>query len=220
MPYVCIYNKYQSLLYANISAATHCLHKKHLITSKKYRIYLRIWYHRTLFAVNKVFLLCIVSNCIFIVFFFFTYPFLLSSLSSFSTFVPTFRFGACIPLSSLLFRRRFPCGKLPATTVNWSIFFIFINSHDFYALFFNKSTMTKSNITSNLICCRPPKTHQKKEKRNGRRATLFSSLFYCLARYSICPCSSKWRTSLILFCPSTNTTVGVYVTASSSCIQA
>lgn len=219
MPYVCIYNKYQSLLYANISAATHCLHKKHLITSKKYRIYLRIWYHRTLFAVNKVFLLCIVSNCIFIVFFF-TYPFLLSSLSSFSTFVPTFRFGACIPLSSLLFRRRFPCGKLPATTVNWSIFFIFINSHDFYALFFNKSTMTKSNITSNLICCRPPKTHQKKEKRNGRRATLFSSLFYCLARYSICPCSSKWRTSLILFCPSTNTTVGVYVTASSSCIQA
>lgn len=223
---LCMYlYQYPSLQYMDISAATHCLHKKHLITSKKYRIYLRIWYHRTLFAVNKVFLLCIVSNCIFIVFFFFTYPFLLSSLSSFSTFVPTFRFGACIPLSSLLFRRRFPCGKLPATTVNWSIFFIFINSHDFYALFFNKSTMTKSNITSNLICLQPPETPKKKNR--GKVAVQTFPLFFFTAlpvtryaRYSICPCSSKWRTSLILFCPSTNTTVGVYVTASSSCIQA
>lgn len=68
---LCMYlYQYPSLQYMDISAATHCLHKKHLITSKKYRIYLRIWYHRTLFAVNKVFLLCIVSNCIFIVFFF------------------------------------------------------------------------------------------------------------------------------------------------------
>lgn len=69
---LCMYlYQYPSLQYMDISAATHCLHKKHLITSKKYRIYLRIWYHRTLFAVNKVFLLCIVSNCIFIVFFFY-----------------------------------------------------------------------------------------------------------------------------------------------------
>lgn len=45
-------------------------HKKYLLTAKKYRIYLRTWYHRDIFSVNKVFLLCIVSVCIFIVFFF------------------------------------------------------------------------------------------------------------------------------------------------------
>lgn len=86
---LCMYlYQYPSLQYMDISAATHCLHKKYLITSKKYRIYLRIWYHRTLFAVNKVFLLCIVSNCIFIVFFFFyisvfiVFPFFLQHICS------------------------------------------------------------------------------------------------------------------------------------------
>lgn len=131
-------------------------HKKYLLTAKKYRIYLRTWYHRDIFSVNKVFLLCIVSVCIFIVFFFFTYPFLWSFISPGGTFVPPFHFRTYIPLSSLPVRNRCPCGKRPAATVNWSIFFIFINLHDFYALFFNKSTMTKSNITSNLICRQPP----------------------------------------------------------------
>lgn len=56
-------------------------HKKYLLTAKKYRIYLRTWYHRDIFSVNKVFLLCIVLVCIFIFFFFYISVFMVFHFS-------------------------------------------------------------------------------------------------------------------------------------------